>query len=137
MQINPHLSFDGRCEEAFVVYERILGGKITMMLPYGKMPGGYQGPPELANRIMHARLVVKGIPIMGADAPPDRYKPAAGFMVNIGVGEPAEAERVFAGLADGGTVVMPMQGTFWAHRFGMLIDKFGIPWMVNCEKAAA
>jgi PhnB protein len=74
--------------------------------------------------------------LMGSDAPPDRYKPMQGFSVTLGIDEPAEADRVFHALSEGGSVTMPIQETFWARRFGMLVDRFGTPWMINCEKTA-
>ena len=86
---------------------------------------------------MHARLMLGDKALMASDAPGGRFEPPKGFHVNIGVDEPAEAERIFHALAENGTVTMPLQETFWATRFGMLVDQFGIPWMINCEKKAA
>jgi len=73
---------------------------------------------------------------MGSDAPPDRYSQPKGFCVSIGIDKPAEAERIFKALAEKGTVQMELQQTFWAARFGMLVDRFGIPWMINCQQPA-
>jgi PhnB protein len=87
-------------------------------------------------KIMHARLAVDGMVLMGCDAPPDRYEEPRGFSVTLGLTEPAEAERIFTALADGGTVRMARAQTFWASRFGMLTDRFRIPWMINCEQRA-
>jgi len=84
--------------------------------------------------VMHARLIVGDEVLMGSDAPPDRYEPMKGITVTLGVDEPADAERIFSALAEGGTVQMPIQQTFWAARFGMLTDRFGTPWMINCEQ---
>ncbi|HUB65055.1 MAG TPA: VOC family protein [Methylocella sp.] len=131
-----YLSFDGQCEAAFKYYEKVLGGKILMMVRHADAPAGAGVPqtPEAANRIMHARLKVGDRLLMGGDAPPHASKPQ-GFCVNIMVDDPAEAERIFGELGESGVVRMPIAETFWARRFGMLIDKFGIPWMVNCEKS--
>lgn len=93
-------------------------------------------PAERRKKIIHARLVGNGMLLMGSDAPPDRYEPMKGFSVTLNVNEPAEAERVFNALADGGSVRMPLGEMFWAKKFGMLTDRFGTPWMINCEKAA-
>lgn len=93
-------------------------------------------PAERRKKIIHARLVGNGMLLMGSDAPPDRYEPMKGFSVTLNVNEPAEAERVFNALADGGSVRMPLGETFWAKKFGMLTDRFGTPWMINCEKPA-
>jgi PhnB protein len=133
-----YLSFDGHCEAAFRRYEKILGGKILMMVRYADAPAdaGVSQNPEMAARIMHARLQVGDRLLMGGDAPPQFVTKPQGFCVSIQVDDAAEAERIFRALGEGGVVQMPLGETFWAHRFGMLIDKFGIPWMVNCEKPA-
>lgn len=136
MELNPYLSFDGRCEAAFKFYEKALGGKIVAMISYADTPMKEQTPAELQKQIVHARLVVGDKVLMGGDAPPGRYEAAKGISVILGVDQPAEAERVFAALAAGGAVQMPIEETFWARRFGMLTDQFGVPWMVNCEKPA-
>jgi PhnB protein len=134
-----YLSFDGECEAAFRHYERVLDGKILMMMRHADAPtnAGVLQTPETANRIMHARLKVGGGLLMGGDAPPQFVSKPQGFCVSIMVDDPTEAERIFRELGEGGVVRMPIAETFWARRFGMLIDKFGIPWMVNCEKPAA
>ena len=135
MLVNPYLHFDGTCAEAFRFYEKTFGGTDLTMLPFTEM-----GDPELAKapwakgRMMHARLVVGEISLLGADAPPGRFQKPQGFGVSLSVDTPEEAERIYAALEDGGEVTMPMQETFWAQRFGMVTDRFGIPWMVNCEK---
>ena len=136
MQLNPYLTFNGQCEAAFKFYERCLGGKIEAMFTHGNSPMADQAPPEWRNKIMHARLTVGDQVLMGADAPPGHYEEAKGFSVSVGIDDPGNAERIFHDLAENGTVRMPIQQTFWAVRFGMLVDQFGIPWMVNCEKAA-
>ena len=87
------------------------------------------------NKITHARLLVGGTALMGSDATPDRYEPMKGFTVTLGVDDPQEAERIFHSLSENATVQMPIQKTFWAARFGMLVDRFGTPWMINCEQA--
>jgi PhnB protein len=136
MQLNPYLSFNGRCAAAFRFYEKVLGGKIVMMMSYGQSPMADQTPPDLRDKVMHARLVAGDAVLMGSDAPPDRYQETKGVMVALGIDDPAEAERIFHALAENGTVQMPIAETFWAQRFGMLADQFGTPWMINCEKRA-
>lgn len=135
MQLNPHLSFNGQCDAAFKFYEKVLGGKILMRMTYGDSPMAAQTAPDAKDRIMHVRLKAGDMVLMGADAPPQFYEPMKGMVVTLGVDTPAEAERVFNALAENGTVRMPIQETFWAQRFGMLVDQFGTPWMVNCEKS--
>jgi len=136
MKINPYLTFDGRCEEAFKFYERVLGGKIEAMMPHKGTPAEGHVPPEWHDKIMHAYLKVGEFVLMGSDAPPQYFQKPQGFSVSLQVKEPEAAERVFSALAEGGTVRMPLEETFWAARFGMLVDRFGTPWMVNCDKPA-
>ena len=133
MQMNPYLTFNGQCEAAFTFYEKCLGGKIEAMLPHKGTPAEAHTPPEWHDKIMHARLNVNGEVLMGSDAPPDHYKEPKGFSVSLQLKDPAESERIFNALAEGGKVGMPLQQTFWATRFGMLVDRFGIPWMINCD----
>ncbi|MEO8726444.1 MAG: VOC family protein [Acidobacteriaceae bacterium] len=136
MRINPYLLFNGQCEQAFTFYQQILGGKIEAMLPHEGTPAEGHVPAEWLKKIMHARLVIDGQPLMGSDAPPEHYNQPKGFSVSLDVNDPAKAERIFNALAEKGSVQMPFAQTFWAHRFGMTTDQFGIPWMINCEKAA-
>jgi PhnB protein len=135
LKLVPYLSFNGQCEEAFKLYEKCLDGKIIFMQTYGDSPMGQQTPPELHKRVMHATLAVGDQVLQGSDAPGGYEKPQ-GFTVAISLNDAAEAERIFSALAENGTVQMPLEATFWALRFGMVIDRFGIPWMINCEKAA-
>jgi PhnB protein len=135
MKLNPYLLFDGKCEEAFNSYQKILGGEIVAMIPHEGTPVEESVPLEWRKKIIHARLVSNGMVLMGSDAPPDRFEPMKGFSVTLNIAEPAEAERVFDALADKGTVRLALTETFWAKKFGMLVDKFGTPWMINCEKA--
>lgn len=133
MQINPYLLFNGQCEAAFKFYEQCLGGKIDSMLTHAGTPAEAQVPPEWRNKILHARLLVGQAILMGSDAPPERYQEPKGFSVSLQLKEAAEADRIFNALAEQGKVQMPIQKTFWAARFGMVVDRFGIPWMINCD----
>ena len=135
MQINPYLLFNGQCEAAFKFYERVLGGKIDAMMTHAGTPAEQHVPPEWRSKIIHARLIVGDQVLMASDAPPDRFEKPQGFSVSLQIDKPADAERIFKALAENGTVQMPFQQTFWAFRFGMCVDRFGIPWMINCEKA--
>jgi PhnB protein len=136
MELNAYLTFNGQCEEAFKFYELCLRGKIEMMVTHGDSPMAEQTPAELRSRILHARMTVCNAVLMGSDAPPQFFSQPQGISVSISVESTDEAERILKELADGGTVRMPLQETFWAKRFGMLIDRFGTPWMVNCEQPA-
>ncbi|NJR61976.1 MAG: VOC family protein [Cyanobacteria bacterium CRU_2_1] len=139
MKLNPYLMFNGQCETAFKFYEQCLGGKITVMMTYGESPDSTmtdQMPPEWRNKIMHVGLMVGDQELMGSDNPPGYDEEPKGFSVSINLNDPVEAERIFHTLAENGKVQMPFQQTFWAYRFGMLVDQFGTPWMINCDQAA-
>ena len=133
MNINTHLNFNGQCAEAFKFYEQLLGGQITFSMTWGEMPGADQFPTELHSRIMHASIKVGDGTLMGADSPPDRYQKPTGMNVALHFKDKAESERIFNALAEGGEVQMPFEKTFWSPGFGMCVDRFGIPWMVNTE----
>jgi len=135
MQLNPYLTFNGNCEQAFKFYAEVLGGKIEMMRDHADSPMADQVPPEWRKKIMHARMTIGDKMLMGSDAPPDRYEKAQGFSVSLMANTPADAERMFKALSSGGTVQFPLQKTFWSEAFGVLVDRFGIPWMVSCEQA--
>lgn len=136
MQTNIYLFFKGNCEEAFNYYAKVMGGTIELMTTYKDAPAPQQIPAEWQDKIIHANLKIGNTSLMASDAPPGRqHKEVGGFSISLGVDTPAEAERIFAALSDGGVAGMPMQQTFFAARFGMVTDRFGMPWMVICEKA--
>jgi PhnB protein len=136
MKLSPYLNFDGRCEEAFKFYEKCFGGKIEAMLPHEGTPAAEHVPAEWQKKIMHARLTIGDNVLMASDIPPRGYEPAHGFAVSIELKDPAETERIFKALSENGKITLPLQQTFWAHRFGMCTDRFGIPWMLNCDQPA-
>jgi len=133
MQLNPYLTFNGQCEQALKFYEQVLGAKIEGMMTWGDMPGPDQFPAETQKLIMHARLTIGDQELMGADVPPGRYQQPQGMNVSIQVKDVAEGERIFNALAENGKMIMPFAKTFWSPGFGMCVDQFGIPWMVNTE----
>ena len=135
MRISPHLCFDGQCAEAFRHYHHVLGGRIATMLTYGESPLAAQTPPEYHNRIVHATLELDGVELTGVDVPPREYRRPQGFFVTLTAADEADAQRCFLSLSDGGTVLMPYQETFWSAGFGVLIDRFGIPWEINCAQS--
>jgi PhnB protein len=135
MQTGPHLHFKGNCSEALKLYADTFGGKIEFSMTYGEAPGAEKAPPELRNQIIHARLNLGNQQfVLGMDASPEHYQVPQGFNVMAEVEKPADAERIFNILAQKGTITMPFGETFWAQRFGMVTDRFGIPWMINCAK---
>ena len=133
MIINCYLAFDGKCKEAFEFYQTILGGDIAMMMTYGDSPAGENTPEDQRNRIMHARLQIGDNVLMGGDAPTTYFSTPQGFSVSIGLKDVVEGQRIFSALSENAKIMMPFEKTFWASGFGMLIDKYGTPWMLNCE----
>jgi PhnB protein len=136
MKLNPYLSFDGRCEAALKFYEKCLGGRIVIAMTYGESPMAAQLPPDWGKKIIHATFALADQTIGAADAFPGQYQKPQGFSITLNIDSPAEADRVFKLLSDKGVVQMPLEETFWALRFGMCVDQFGIPWMINCGKPA-
>lgn len=134
MKLNPYLNFDGDCEAAFKFYEQVLGGKIEGMMTWGESPMAEETPADWHGKVMHMQMSLGDQDLMGADSPPEYFEAPKGTSVLISVEDVAKAESIFSALADGGTVKMPIQETFWADRFGMLEDRFGTPWMINCDK---
>jgi PhnB protein len=134
MQLNSYLNFNGQCEAAFKFYEQCLGGKIQMIMTHGESPMAERVAPEWRDKIMHVTLAVGGGVLMGCDAPPQYYEKPQGFFVQMGIDDPDDAERLFQALSENGAVRMPLQQTFWAARFGMVVDRFGTPWMINCRQ---
>lgn len=133
MEVNPHLSFNGQCEEAFRFYEKCLGGKIVVMLTYGDSPAAAQTPAQWHRKIIHCTLALDDQRLTGADVLPGSYEKPQGFSVFLNV-DAKDGERVFNALAENGAMQMQLQQTFWAERFGMVIDRFGIPWIVNVRR---
>ena len=136
MQLNPYLFFDGDCEAAFELYAKTLGGEIEMLMRYGDAPGG-DGNPALRNNIIHACLKFGEQRLMGSDACPPQhpYTRVEGFSVCINADSADEARRIFDTLADGGSVQVPLDKTFFSEAWGMLVDRYGTPWMINCPSA--
>ena len=135
MQVNPYLSFDGQCEAAFTFYAQCLRGQLGPIFRYAGSPMADQAPPDWQEKVMHGSVTVGEQELMGADITPDRYEAPKGFSLSIQIKNTADAERIFRELGAGGTIVRALEKTFWAERFGMVTDRFGTPWMINCEQA--
>lgn len=135
MQIIPYLNFNGQCEAAFKFYEQVLGGKITFMATFGESPAAPQVGPESHHLIMHATLAIGDQALMACDDPSGRHEKPTGIHLSLHFKDKAEGERIFNALAENGTVQMPFQPTFWAAGFGTCVDRFGIPWIINCDQA--
>lgn len=135
MRVTPYLNFNGQCAEAFRFYERVLGGKIEVMMTHGESPIAGEVPPAWHNSILHARLAIGDQLLLASDSPPEMYRKPQGLYVSLYFDRSAEARRVFEAFADGGDIIMPFEKTFWAAGgFGMLVDRYGTPWMVDCEQ---
>ncbi|HEX7055163.1 MAG TPA: VOC family protein [Burkholderiales bacterium] len=129
MPVTPYLFFNGRCEEALNFYKKALGAEVGMMMRFKEAPE--QPPPGSDNKIMHACLNINGAQVMASDGCAQEDKPKfEGFSLSLNARDEAEADRMFAALADGGQVQMPLGETFFAKAFGMVADRFGVTWMV-------
>ena len=136
MQLYPNLTFDGQCEAAFKFYEECFHGKTIFMMTYENTPMDFQAPPDWRKKISHATFALGAFMLSGSDALPGQYQKPQGFALQFNLNDPVEAERIFKTLAESGAVQMPLEETFWALRFGQLVDQFGIPWVINCENPA-
>ena len=132
MRLNTYVNFAGSCAEAFRYYEKHLGGSIGMMMTHGQSPDPSKVGPEWKDKVLHARMSVGGVELMGADIP--NAQPMRSAYLTLGVDSDAEAERIFSALSDGGRALMPMQETFFATRFGQVQDRYGINWMIIHER---
>lgn len=134
-QLVPYVSFNGNCEEALEFYAAALDGEISAKNVYDGSPMSEQVPEDFTAKIMHGEFTADGVFFMAADSPP-AYKAAeeSNISLSLNFDSPEEQEEAFGKLGDGGTVTMPLQGTFWGAKFGMLKDRFGIHWMFNCDK---
>ena len=130
MQLAPYLFFDGTCEEALEFYAHVLGGKISEINRFADSPMSENLPPEHRDRIMHATFVAPGITLMASDGS-DGQGEMRRASLSIATADGIEGARIFAALASGGTVTMPYVKQFWGASFGMLVDRYGIRWMVH------
>jgi PhnB protein len=133
LEVSAYVSFKGDCEAAFKYYVEVLGAKPGLLFSYANSPMADVVPEGWESKIMHGSVTIGGKLLEGADAPPERYEKPQGFALSLNVASAQEAERVFEKLGTGGRVLFPIAKTFWSERFGMVVDRFGIPWMINCE----
>ncbi|MER2534618.1 MAG: VOC family protein [Rhizobiaceae bacterium] len=133
MQFVPYLSFNGNCREAFEFYRDVLGAQDFNIITHGETPAGEGVSAEWQDKVINAYLRSDGAELMGGDTPPEMGQSAMqGITISIQLDDEARAGRIFHALAEGGSIVMPLGPTFWARTFGMVTDRFGTPWMVNC-----
>lgn len=135
MNLYTHLNFGGNCEEAFRYYEKHLGGKITAIVRQSELPAGQDVPPGFEVAVIHARLSIAGVDLIGNDVPRQYFQPIRSSYLYLAVDSAEEAERVWGLLAEGGQVGMPLAETFFASRFGQLRDRFGVLWSIIHERA--
>jgi PhnB protein len=133
MKASTVLSFKGDCEAAFTFYEQHLGGQPGPIFRYAGSPMADSVPEEWGDKIMHGSIVVGDLLLMGSDVLMKQYEEPKGFSLSLQISDTAEAERIYNALVPNGTVLMPLEKTFWAARFGSVVDRFGIPWLINCE----
>lgn len=134
MQVQSYLFFDGRCEEAVDFYKKALGAKVEMLMRFKEAPDPPPPgmvPPGFDDKVMHTSFRIGDTVVMASDGCTDGKANFKGFSLSLAVDKAADADRVFAALADGGEVQMPLGKTFWSPRFGMLTDRFGVGWMIN------
>ena len=135
MKLYTYLNYGGNCRQAFEFYVQHLGGKITELTTHGEMPGEAKVPPDWKDAVLHARMDLGETVLLGADVPPERFQPMRSAYLTLIVDSSNEADRIYALLKEGGQIFMPMEETFFAHRFAMLRDRFGTSWMLLHEKA--
>ncbi|HUK33500.1 MAG TPA: VOC family protein [Vicinamibacterales bacterium] len=137
LKINPALMFSGNCSAAFRRYASLFAGDIVYMLTYSESPLAADVPADWRDKVWFARLRAGGLDLTGGDVLPQAYEGPRGFSFVLGVPSANEADRLFAGLADGGDVLMPLQATHWSPRYGVVRDPFGIRWEINCDAEPA
>ena len=133
MRLDVYLNYPGNCRDAFRFYQACLGGKIAFEQTYGDTPAKNEVPPDFQDKLVHIRLEAPGVVLLGSDAPPSFYAPAQGTTLTILVDDVNRGKDIFDKLMQGGKAVMPFGKTFWSPGYGMGIDRFGKPWMVNTE----
>ncbi len=134
MNTSIYLGFDGCCEEAFLFYERVLGATIGHMLKFASSPISDQVPENWQDKIVNGDILLNGVRISGGDLLPDQYREPAGYALLLSIDSAAETKRLFAELADNGTILLPIQETFWSSSYGILTDRFGVTWKLNCTE---
>ena len=130
MQVQPYLSFNGRCDEAVKFYQAAIGAEVQMLMRFKEAPDQSMIPPGSADKVMHVSLRIGDSVVMASDGGCSGTSAFSGVSLSLSAADDAEADRLFAALADGGQVTMPLAKTFFASKFGMVTDRFGVNWMV-------
>jgi len=131
VRISPHLCFDGQCREAIELYQKVIGGTILTMLTYGESPMASSIDPQWHERIVHATLALDKLELTGVDMLPGSYDRPQGFFLTLNLDDVVRARELFMSLSQGGVIRVPFEKTFWSPGFGVLVDRFSIPWESN------
>jgi PhnB protein len=131
MHVQPYLDFNGRCDEALEFYKKALGAKVGMVMRWKDSPDKTMSTPQNADKVMHSQFQIGDTTVMASDGRAGGKPNFHGIMLSISANSEADADKLFAGLADGGQVQMPMGKRFFSPWFGMVADKFGVGWMIN------
>lgn len=137
MKLYTYLNYGGNCRQAFEFYVEHLGARITELMTYRELPESSGVPPDWMNAVVHARIEMGDTMLLGADVTPERFQPMRSAYLTLILDSSDEAERIYALLAEGGQIFMPMEETFFARRFAMLRDRFGTSWMLLHERPRA
>ena len=132
MSLSFHIDFNGRCQEAFEYYAGHLGGSIGTMLQFKDSPAASSVSADWQHKIVHADVSIKGVELAGADLLPDQYQKPTGFYLLLGFNTEGEVNSAFDKLADGGETILPPQKTFWSPCYAIVVDRYGVPWKLNC-----
>ncbi|GBL59636.1 glyoxalase/bleomycin resistance/extradiol dioxygenase family protein [Pseudomonas sp. R3.Fl] len=133
MHVQPYLFFHGQCDEAIAFYQQALGAQLNALMRYEEAPGPLQVPDGWCEKVMHASLQIGQTEVLMSDGRGEHEAPFNGFSLHLALHSVVAAEKAFAALAEEGRVDMPLEKTFWAQRFGMLHDRFGVGWMISCR----
>ena len=138
MKVQAYVTFSGRCEEALEFYKKSVGAEVTGLMHWKDSPDAtMKPPPGFENKILNAAFRIGETELMADDGMGEKHAEFKGMTLAIQVADDVEAKRVFTALGEGGNVTMPLMKTFWTSSFGMLTDKFSVPWMVNVEAPKA
>lgn len=132
MNISFHLNFNGNCQEAFEYYAENLGGKIGLLLPFKDSPAASSVTAQWQNKIVHANIQIAGIELAGADVLPEQYQKPNGFYILLGLNSAEEVNTIYSDLSGGGKTLLAPQKTFWSQCYAICVDRFGVPWKINC-----
>jgi PhnB protein len=133
MSLSFHIGFNGQCQEAFEFYAEHLQGTIGTMLQFKDSPAAKNTPADWQDKIVHANISIDEVELAGADVMPEQYQKPKGFCLLLGVDTESRVDSVFNQLSIDGEIIFPPQKTFWSPRYAIVVDRFGVPWKINCS----